>query len=257
MSQSAEFSGRVAVVTGASSGIGRAIAVLLVSRGARVLAVGRDRSQLLDVADESGATPCVAQLERPGACSTVVDAARELGLIGILINAAGRPGSLDRPIWEQSSADWRETMAVNLDAAFELTRAAAQDMRAARKGRIVMISSTAGEVGAPSMSPYCVSKHGVIGLMRSVAQDMAPFGTTCNAILPGWVRTKMAERDAELEATSRNLSVEAIWTERAAANPAKRLVTPQEVAEVAAFLCSDAASGINGEAITVSLGSYW
>ncbi|HNB26832.1 MAG TPA: SDR family oxidoreductase, partial [Alphaproteobacteria bacterium] len=191
------------------------------------------------------------------ACAEVAAAARRLGPIGILVNAAGRGGSLDRPIWEQSSDGWRATMAVNLDAPFELTKAAAQDIRRIGWGRVVMVSSTAGEVGAPAMSPYCASKHGIIGLMRSVAQDLAPFNATCNAILPGWVRTRMAERDAEQEAAQRGLGVEAIWAERAAANPARRLVTPEEVANVAGYLCSDEAAAVNGEAITVSLGSYW
>jgi NAD(P)-dependent dehydrogenase (short-subunit alcohol dehydrogenase family) len=180
-----------------------------------------------------------------------------MGPIAILVNSAGRGAYLDRPIWEQSSEDWRTTMAINLDAPFELTKAAAQDIRQLGWGRVVMISSTAGEVGAPAMSPYCASKHGVIGLMRSVAQDLAPFGATCNAILPGWVRTEMAERDAEHEAARRGLSIAAVWAERAATNPAKRVLEPEEIAKVVGFLVSEEAAGINGETITVSLGSLW
>jgi NAD(P)-dependent dehydrogenase (short-subunit alcohol dehydrogenase family) len=251
------LAGRVAVVTGASSGIGRATALLLAARGAQVLAVGRDRARLATLAAESDVATFVASIETADGCAAVAAAARKMGPIGILVNSAGRAGYLDRPIWEQSSEDWRATMAVNLDAPFELTKAAAQDIRASGWGRVVMISSTAGEVGAPAMSPYCASKHGVIGLMRSVAQDLAPFGATCNAILPGWVRTEMAERDAELEAARRGLSVAAIWAERAAANPAKRVLEPEEIAKVAGFLVSDEAAGINGAAITVSLGSVW
>jgi NAD(P)-dependent dehydrogenase (short-subunit alcohol dehydrogenase family) len=252
-----QLAGRVAVVTGASSGIGRATAMLLAARGAKVLAVGRDEARLAKLAAESGVTTCMAAIEATEACVAVVAAARELGPIGILVNCAGRGGYLDRPIWEQSSADWRATMAVNLDAPFELTKAAAQDIRQTGWGRVVMISSTAGEVGAPSMSPYCASKHGVIGLMRSVAQDLAPLGATCNAVLPGWVRTEMAERDAEQEAAQRRLSVAAIWAERAAANPAKRVLEPEEIAKVVGFLVSNEAAGVNGEAITVSLGGVW
>jgi NAD(P)-dependent dehydrogenase (short-subunit alcohol dehydrogenase family) len=254
---SSMLAGRVAVVTGASSGIGRATAVLLAARGAQVLAVGRDEARLAQVATESGATILPAELETSEGCAAIIAAARKMGPIGILVNSAGRPGYLDRPIWEQSSEDWRATMAVNLDAPFELTKAAAQDIRQLGWGRVVMISSTAGEVGAPAMSPYCASKHGVIGLMRSVAQDLAPFGATCNAILPGWVRTEMAERDAEQEAARRGLSVAAVWAERAATNPAKRILEPEEIAKVVGFLVSDEAAGINGEAITVSLGSLW
>ncbi len=251
------LAGKVAIVTGASSGIGRATAALLAARGAKVLAVGRDKARLAQVAAESNVTACVAAIETADACASVVAAARKLGPIAILVNCAGRGGYLDRPIWEQSSEDWRATMAVNLDAPFELTKAAAQDIRRAGWGRVVMISSTAGEVGAPSMSPYCASKHGVIGLMRSVAQDLAPLGATCNAILPGWVRTEMAERDAEQEANRRGLTVDAVWAERAAANPAKRVLEPEEIAEVVGFLVSNEASAVNGEAITVSSGSLW
>jgi NAD(P)-dependent dehydrogenase (short-subunit alcohol dehydrogenase family) len=257
MGSVATFRDRVAIVTGASSGIGRAVAVLLAAGGARVLAAGRDEERLAGLAAESGAIPCVAALDTEQGCAAIVAAGRRLGPIGILVNAAGRGGYHDRPIWDQSNADWRATMAINLDAPFELSKAAAQDIYRARWGRIVMISSTAGEVGAPSMSPYCASKHGIIGLMRSVAQDLAPFGGTCNAILPGWVRTLMSERDAEQEAARRGMTVEAVWAERAAANPGKRLVTPEEVARVVAFLCGVEASAVNGEAITVSLGSYW
>lgn len=251
------LAGKVAVVTGASSGIGRATAVLLASRGAKVLAVGRDKARLERVAAEENVTPCVAAIETADACASVTTAARKLGPIAILVNCAGRGGYLDRPIWEQSTEDWRATMAVNLDAPFELTKEAARDIRQTGWGRVVMISSTAGEVGAPSMSPYCASKHGVIGLMRSVAQDLAPLGATCNAILPGWVRTEMAERDAVQEAKSRGMTADAIWAERAAANPAKRVLEPEEIAKVVGFLVSDEAAGVNGEAITVSLGSLW
>ncbi|MGH6880459.1 MAG: SDR family NAD(P)-dependent oxidoreductase, partial [Hypericibacter sp.] len=118
-------------------------------------------------------------------------------------------------------------------------------------------SSTAGEVGAPAMSAYCASKHGLIGLMRSVAHDVAPYNCTCNAVLPGWVKTEMADRDAENEAAKRGLTAAQVWKERANAYPAKRVLDPEEIAEVIGFLSSDAASGVNGEAMTVSLGSVW
>ena len=148
-------------------------------------------------------------------------------------------------------------MAVNLDAPFELSRHVAQDIRAAGFGRIIMISSTAGQVGAPAMSAYCASKHGVIGLMRSIAHDIAPYGGTCNALLPSWVRAEMAERDAAQEAAKRGMTVDAVWTRRARQNPAKRILDVQEIATIVSFLASAAASGINGEAITVSIGSNW
>jgi NAD(P)-dependent dehydrogenase (short-subunit alcohol dehydrogenase family) len=249
---------RTAVVTGASRGIGRAAAIALARQGARVLAVGRSEELLERLERDEGIEAIVASIETPQGCAEVAaEARRRAGRISILVNNAGRGGLHDRAIWEQDREGWRATMAVNLDAPFELTRLLVGDMLAARWGRIVMISSTAGQVGAPAMAPYCASKHGVIGLMRSVAQDVAPHGVTCNAVLPGWVRTEMAERDARQESQRRGLTPEQVWAERAAENPAGRVAEADEVAEVVAYLCSEAASAVNGEAITVSLGSPW
>jgi NAD(P)-dependent dehydrogenase (short-subunit alcohol dehydrogenase family) len=124
-------------------------------------------------------------------------------------------------------------------------------------GRIVMVSSTSGELGAPKTSAYTASKHGLMGLMRAVAQDIGPFGATCNAVLPGWVRTEMAERSARLEAERRGVTVDEVWAERAATYPANRVVTAEEIAATVAFLASDEASGINAEGITVALGAPW
>jgi len=253
-----DLSGRVALVTGASSGIGKATAKLLAARGARVMAVARDVKRLGDLARETGVETHAVSLETAEGCGQAIgETRRRLGPIAILVNNAGRAGYMDRPIWDDSSENWRQTMAVNLDAPFELTRLAAQDMHAMGWGRIVMVSSTAGEVGAPAMSAYCGSKHGLIGLMRSVAQDIGKFGGTCNAVLPGWVRTEMAERDAEAEAARRGLTVAQVWTERAAAYPIGRVLEPEDIARVIAFLASADAGAINGEALTVAFGGLW
>ena len=124
-------------------------------------------------------------------------------------------------------------------------------------GRLVFTSSTAGEKAERSGSAYTASKHGLIGLARAVAQDAGPFGVTSNAVLPGWVRTAMAERSAKAQAEQRGITVDEVWRERAAIYPQNRVLEPREVAEVIAFLCSDAAGGVNGEAITVALGGIW
>ncbi len=122
-------------------------------------------------------------------------------------------------------------------------------------GRLVYVSSTAGLVAEPESCAYNTSKHGLIGLMRSVALDAGQFGVTANAVLPGWVRTSMAERSAEQEAKTRDISPEQVWQERAALYPPSRVVTQREVAELVAFLASEQSSGISGEAIRVALGS--
>jgi NAD(P)-dependent dehydrogenase (short-subunit alcohol dehydrogenase family) len=249
---------RVALVTGASRGIGRASTLALARAGHRVLAVARDAEVLEDLAREPRVESLPGSIDTAEGCLEVIERAhRRAGPVTILVNNAGRGGWHDRPIWEQDREGWRASMAVNLDAPFELTRGFVPHMIAAGWGRIVMISSTAGQLGAPSMAPYCASKHGVIGLMRSVAQDVAPHGVTCNAILPGWVRTEMAERDAEQEAARRGIGADEVWAERAAENPAGRVVKAEEVADVVAYLSSPAAVAVNGETITVSLGSVW
>ncbi|NQV86354.1 MAG: SDR family oxidoreductase, partial [Woeseiaceae bacterium] len=124
-------------------------------------------------------------------------------------------------------------------------------------GRIVYTSSTAGLVAEHAGSAYSSSKHGLLGLMRSVAQDSGPYGVTANAVLPGWVRTEMAERSARQEAKDQHLTVDQVWEERAALYPSGRVATPQEVAEMIAFLASEESSGVSGEAIRVALGSVW
>jgi NAD(P)-dependent dehydrogenase (short-subunit alcohol dehydrogenase family) len=148
-------------------------------------------------------------------------------------------------------------MRVNLDGPFHLSRLVTAGMVKRGFGRLVYTSSTAGQVAEFAGSAYNSSKHGLLGLMRSVAQDAGPHNVTSNAVLPGWVRTAMAERSAEAEAQERGLTVEEIWSERGRLYPPGRVVTPLEVAEVIAFLASDEASGVNGEAITVALGAVW
>ena len=130
-------------------------------------------------------------------------------------------------------------------------------MMEARHGRIVVVSSTAATIGAPAQSAYSASKAGVHGLVRSVAQDGAPFGITCNAILPGWVRSVMSEADAVAESGRTGVPVDQIWRDREASYAAGRTVDPEEVASVIGYLVSDEASGISGEEVRVALGGVW
>jgi NAD(P)-dependent dehydrogenase (short-subunit alcohol dehydrogenase family) len=249
---------RVALVTGAGRGIGRAAALALAARGVRVMAVSRTEEELADLARAAPVEVLVESVASEAGCARIVaETRRRLGPVEILVNNAGIGSAAERAVWEQDPAVWRETLAVNLDAPFHLTRLAVPDMLERRWGRIVMVSSTAGKLGGPAMSAYCASKHGVLGLMRAVAQDVGGFGVTCNAVLPGWVRTAMAERSAAREAERRGVGVEQVWRERAAVYPAGRVVAAEEVAAAVAFLASEEASGINGEALTVALGGIW
>lgn len=245
---------RVALVTGGGRGIGREAALLLAATGTRVMTVARSAAELAAV----GLEYVAADLGTAQGCAEAVSQTeRRLGPIDILVVNHGIGSAHEKLVWEQDPQVWRETMRVNLDAPFELARLTLGGMCHRGFGRVVFTSSTAGEKAERSGSAYTASKHGVIGLARAVAQDAGPFGVTSNAVLPGWVRTEMAERSARAESQRRGISVAEVWEERAAIYPQKRVLEPIEVAQVIAFLCSEAAGGVNGEAITVALGGVW
>ena len=246
--------GRVVLVTGAGRGIGRAAADLLASRGARVMVTARSENELQTM----GLDYVVADLGTPEGCALAVKETQDrLGKIAILICNHGIGSAHESVIWEQEPGLWRETMRINLDGPYLLSKLVLKDMIEQAYGRLVFTSSTAGQVAEYSGSAYNSSKHGLLGLMRSVAQDAGSHGVTSNAVLPGWVRTPMAESSAKVEAEQRSISTEEVWAERAALYPAGRVVTPEEVAEVIVFLASEESSGVNGEAITVALGGIW
>jgi NAD(P)-dependent dehydrogenase (short-subunit alcohol dehydrogenase family) len=252
------MSGRIALVSGGGRGIGRATAELLARRGMTVIAVSRTETDLVSLQRSAGVDYIVGGVESETGCEEVVDEiTRRHGRVDVLVNNAGVDSGEEREIWRQEPTLWRAYLAVNLDAAFHLTRLTVGGMVERRWGRVVMVSSTAGEVGGAKASAYCASKHGMLGLMRAVAQDVAAHGVTCNAVCPSWVRTSMSERTAEVEARKRSVDLDEIWRQRIHDSPAGRLVTPDEVAESISFLASTAASGINGEAVTISLGSVW
>jgi NAD(P)-dependent dehydrogenase (short-subunit alcohol dehydrogenase family) len=249
----------VALVTGGSKGIGRATVDALVRDGFQVLAVARGEQGLADVAAATGAETLAATLSTPEGCAQVAEAATQrFGRVDVLVNNAGLDTNREQAIWEQEPEVWHETLALNLHAPFELTRLLSGPMVERGWGRIVMVSSTAGDVGAASYSAYCTSKHGLLGLMRSVAADVGPHGVTCNAVMPGWVRsTDMSDRTIGLEAQRRDVTIDEAWNQIEAEQPAGRVVTPDQVADVIAFLASERAFGINGEAVRVSAGSLW
>jgi NAD(P)-dependent dehydrogenase (short-subunit alcohol dehydrogenase family) len=246
--------GRVTLVTGAGRGIGRVTAKLLAARGARVMAAARTEEELQTL----GLDYVVADLGTPDGCALAVKETQDrLGPVAILVCNHGIGSADERVIWEQDPEIWHETMRINLDGPFFLSRLVVKDMIDQEYGRLVYTSSTAGQVAEFAGSAYNSSKHGLLGLMRSVAQDAGPHNVTSNAVLPGWVRTPMAETSAKAEAEQRGITTDQVWEERAALYPLGRVVTPEEVAEVIAFLASEESSGVNGEAITVALGSVW
>jgi len=244
--------GRVALVTGAGRGIGRRAAEILSERGARVMCVARTEQELAEV----GPNYVVADLGTTDGCAAAVaETESRLGPIEIFVCNHGIGSAHEKVIWEQDPAVWDETMRINLDGPFHLSRLIVGRMVEQQYGRCVFTSSTAGLIAEHAGSAYNASKHGLLGLMRSVAVDGGPYNITSNAVLPGWVRTEMAERHAAQEAKDRGITTDQVWEERGKLYPPGRVVSIDEVAEAIAFLASEESSGISGEAIKVALGA--
>ncbi len=248
--------GRVAVVTGAGTGIGAAVAERFVAEGARVVLVGRRPRPLLAVAAALGerALAVPADAAADAAMAEMAAAATErFGGIDILVANAGGPGvgtAADIPdeAWERS---WRDNVTTCLVAA----RACLPQL-IERRGCVVVVSSIAGLAAAPESVGYVSAKHGLIGLARSMARDFGSRGVRVNTVCPGWVRTPMADEEMDTLATLRGLAGrEAAYTLATAQVPLRRPAEPGEVAAVVAFLASAHASAVNGALLTVDGGA--
>lgn len=250
---------RIALVTGASSGIGRAIALALAPHVSAVALVGRDIERLeatkRDIQLGKGrAATFVCDLQDPAAIESLPKRVRvEFGDVSILVNNAGVAESA--PFLKTSHELWSKTLAIDLTAVFLLCQAFLPGMLAANQGRIIQIASTAGHVGYPYVAAYCAAKHGVIGLTRALALEVATKGITVNAICPSFVDTPMTEQSVSNIVSKTGRSAEEAKASLAAMNPQKRLVTPEEIAALCAYLASDAARGINGQALNVCGGA--
>jgi len=239
---------RCAFVTGASRGIGRAVAVALARAGHRVgFCWGHDAD---------GAAATLAAVEAVGASGLSVPAAvedpaqvdaafarveEELGPVEVLVNNAGI--TRDAPVARMSDAQWRTVLDVDLTGAFHTIRRAVPNMMRARFGRIVNVSSVGGHLGGPGQANYSAAKAGLLGLSRSVARELGPRGITCNVVAPGPIVTAMTE------------AMGSDWMASVAqAVPLRRLGSPEECAAVVAFLCSDEAGFVTGALVPVDGG---
>jgi NAD(P)-dependent dehydrogenase (short-subunit alcohol dehydrogenase family) len=260
--------GKVAVVTGAGGGLGRAHALLLASRGARVVVndlggavdgTGKSTSMADHVVEEirkaggEAAANYDSVSTAEGGRAIVETAIKAFGRIDILINNAGAAASA--PVPRTDDGMWARLMEVNLGGVFRCTREALPEMVASGWGRVITIASIAARIGQPYIAAYTASKHGVIGFTRAAAMEVAARGVTVNAICPGYVATDMADLAIENIVRRTGRTVEEAREALVATTPQRRLFEADEVAALAVFLASDAAHGINGQAINLDGGA--
>jgi 3-hydroxybutyrate dehydrogenase len=245
---------RVALVTGGASGLGRAIAERLAAGGARVAVVDRDGDGAEAAAGAIGAIAVAADLTEPGAVDMVMAAVLDqLGDPLIVVNNAGYQSIA--PIPDFDPERWRHMLELMLTVPFLLTRAAWAGMAAVGWGRVVNMASTHGLVASPYKSAYISAKHGLVGLTRTTALEGGPVGITANAICPGYSNTPLVMGQIADQARTLGIPEDQV-IEKVFLAPAavRRLVEPAEVAEIAAWLCTDAAASVTGTAIPIDGG---
>lgn len=249
-----ELMGHHAIVTGAGSGAGAAIALALAGNGARVTAIGRRLAPLEALAAQDDRIIAISAdvTDADAMASAIAEAVDRNGAPTIVVANAGSAESA--PFQRTDAALFRATLDVNLTGVFNTFQAAFVKMNRARPGRMIAIASTAGLKGYAYVSAYCAAKHGVIGLVRSLAQELARTGVTVNAICPGFTDTPMLHRSIDniVEKTGRSRDeAEASLRD---VNPQGRFIQPEEIADTVLWLCSDGAASVTGQAISLSGG---
>jgi NAD(P)-dependent dehydrogenase (short-subunit alcohol dehydrogenase family) len=239
------LTGKTTLITGGGRGIGRAIAQTFAKHGARVAVAARTREQVETVAGETGGIALVCDVSSPESVKEIFADIKP----DILVNNAGIAESAT--LTNTTDELWHRHLAINLYC----TRAALPSMLEKRWGRIINIASIAAKTGAPYIAAYAASKHGVLGLTRVVALEVATSGVTCNAICPGYVDTDMVSRGVEQITAKTGRSAEEALEILKRMSPQNRLVTAEEVAALALLLASEEGRGINGQGINIDGGS--
>lgn len=249
------LAGKVALVTGGGTGIGKAISKTLVKNGARVAIASRNPHHLESTTNElkgAGYPPLAVRMDirkKDEVQTAVAQVLEAWERIDILVNNAGLSGL--NPFDDPDDSHWYDILDTNLSGTYLITKAVVKSMKENPGGRIINVASVLGKFGVAGYSAYCATKHGLIGFTRALALEVARYGITVNAICPGWVDTEMARRGMQECAAYQGISVEQFQKQAFSAVPIKRLIEPEEVAELVAYLASDQAHGITGQAINI------
>ena len=241
--------GKVAIVTGASRGIGKSIALALAAKGAMIVAVGTNQEALdsvvADITSQGGTAMAVtANIASPDDCDRLIQTAQEqYGSVDILVNNAGV--TRDALLIKMKDDDWDTVIDTNLKGAFMTTRAVWKLMSKQRSGRIINITSVVGQMGNAGQANYCASKGGLIAMTKSNAREMAKRNVTVNAVAPGFITTAMTENLPEKIKESLSAQI-----------PLERFGTPEDIANAVVFLASETSGYITGQILAVNGGMY-